>query len=390
MSYKINYTGGTNTDYIGDLEEEYKDHITTIEPEINFEFLKNLNCKEIIKFLESSKSISQNLGRKEWYILTDNINIPDYPHSYSQTNPENPEHNYRSLMTQNVLCNDVYCQLFFTKCLHKYLIDKYGNQDLRECWYQSIRDNIRDDDDEFNHFIDTTTIGVGAFEGNQLTSVVIPNSVTTIGNNAFNENNLTSVVIPNSVTTIGAGAFQENQLTSVEIPDSVTEIGIIAFQGNQLTSVVIPDFVISIGNGAFIDNQLTSVVIGNSVTEIGEGAFQNNVLTSVVFKSPSSVISIGNDAFQGNQLTFVEIPNSVTSIGNNAFEGNQLTSVIIGSSVESIGLNAFRNNNLTSVIVPKSVPIDDDIDNVVDYDDEIAVFDPNTQIVRNYPYPSYA
>ena len=373
MSYKINYTGGTNT----------------IPEEINFEFLKNSNCKQIIKFFESSKSISQNLGRKEWYILIDKINIPNYPHTYSQTNPETPEHNYRSLMTQNVLCNDIYCQLFFTKCLHKYLIEKYNNQDLRECWYQSIRDNIRDDDNNFNHFIDTTTIGVGAFNENNLTSVVIPNSVTTIGNNAFNENNLTSVVIPDYVTTIGAGAFQENQLTSVEIPNSVTEIGNIAFQGNQLTSVEIPDSVISIGNGAFIYNQLTSAVIGNSVTEIGEGAFQNNVLTSVVFKSPSSVISIGNNAFQGNQLTFVEIPNFVTSIGNNAFEGNQLTSVIIGSSVESIGFNAFRNNNLTSVIVPNSVPIDDDIDNEIDYDDENAVFDPNTQIVRNYPYPSY-
>ena len=46
-----------------------------------------------------------------------------------------------------------------------------------------------------------------------------------------------------------------NQLTSVIIPNSVTSIGNYAFgHGNQLTSVVIPDSVISIGEGAFYGN----------------------------------------------------------------------------------------------------------------------------------------
>ena len=44
MSYKINYTGGTNTDHIGDLEEEIpktKDYITTLQADpknLIFEF----------------------------------------------------------------------------------------------------------------------------------------------------------------------------------------------------------------------------------------------------------------------------------------------------------------------------------------------------------------
>ena len=87
--------------------------------------------------------------------------------------------------------------------------------------------------------IPVTTVGNGAFYGcNNLTSVVIPNSVTTIGNGAFYGcNNLTSVVIPNSVTTIGNGAFYGcNNLTSVVIPNSVTTIGSSAFYGcNNLT-----------------------------------------------------------------------------------------------------------------------------------------------------------
>jgi hypothetical protein len=87
--------------------------------------------------------------------------------------------------------------------------------------------------------------------------------------------------IPNSVTSIGDGAFLGNQLTSVTIPDSVTSIGDSAFWNNQLTSVIIPNSVTSIGDRAFLNNQLTSVIIPNSVTSIGDYAFWNNQLTSV-------------------------------------------------------------------------------------------------------------
>ena len=165
--------------------------------------------------------------------------------------------------------------------------------------------------------IDITTIGDRAFYNNQLTSVVIPNSVITIGNNAFQANQLTSVVIPDSVTTIGSDAFAGNQLTSVTIPNSVIKIGNYAFLGNQLTSVVIPDSVTTIGIYAFSGNQLTSVVIPHSVTTIARTAFANNQLTSVVI--PDSVTEIGGYAFANNQLTSVVIPDSVTEIGGYAF-----------------------------------------------------------------------
>ena len=51
------------------------------------------------------------------------------------------------------------------------------------------------------------SIGVKAFIGKGLTSVVIPGSVTSIGDYAFDGNNLTSVAIPDSVTSIGDRAF---------------------------------------------------------------------------------------------------------------------------------------------------------------------------------------
>ena len=252
--------------------------------------------------------------------------------------------------------------------------------------------------------VSVTSIGDSAFDSNNLTSVVIPDSVTTIGNYAFRYNNLTSVVIPDSVTTIGEGAFSGNNLTSVVIPDSVTAIGYeafdrnnltsvtignsvtrigdYAFSGNNLTSVVIPNGVTTIGMGAFRVNNLTSVVIPDSVTSIGEGAFNNNQLpesqayiyarngngsidyTTIVSYGgakrdnvviPNNVTTIGDLAFAENNLTSVIIPDSVTTIGDGAFEYNTLTSVVISNGVTTIGKRAFAYNNLTSVVISNGV-----------------------------------
>ena len=76
-----------------------------------------------------------------------------------------------------------------------------------------------------------TTIGEYAFNScNQLTSVIIPNSVTTINGYAFQGSGLKSITIPNSVTTVKGRVFQScSSLASVTIPNSVTTLGEGAF-----------------------------------------------------------------------------------------------------------------------------------------------------------------
>ena len=199
--------------------------------------------------------------------------------------------------------------------------------------------------------VDVETIGKDAFRSNQLTEVIIPNSVKIIGDGAFHDNQLTEVSIGNSVKSIGTGAFYGNKLTQVIIPNSVKSIGDYAFTGNQLTHVSIGNSVNSIGESAFSYNDLTEVIIPDSVNSIGESAFSYNGLTEVII--PDFVNSIGKNAFRGNDLTNVSIPNSVTSIGEGAFRYNDLTNVSIPNSVTSIGENAFSNNTgLTSFNLP--------------------------------------
>lgn len=60
----------------------------------------------------------------------------------------------------------------------------------------------------------------------------ITNYYTHEGNNTANSTCPRAVIIPGTVTTLGLGAFGNNQLTSVTIPNSVTTIGSYVFSSN--------------------------------------------------------------------------------------------------------------------------------------------------------------
>ena len=256
-------------------------------------------------------------------------------------------------------------------------------------------------------------IGSSAFDNcSDLTSVTIPNSVTRIGVGAFShctglisvhisdidawckiafsdsssnplsyahhlylgEEEITDLVIPNSVTSIGNYAFRAcSGLTSVTIPNSVTSIGGYAFSWcSGLTSVTIGNSVTSIGNSAFENcSSLTSVTIGNSVTSIGENAFLDCTgLTSVHISDIAAWCKISFSGYKSNPLSYAHhlylgeeeiknlvIPSSVTSIGRNTFRNcSGLVTVTIGNGVTSIGGGAFYGcTNLAAITIPNSV-----------------------------------
>ena len=101
--------------------------------------------------------------------------------------------------------------------------------------------------------------------GEEITELVIPNSVTTIGTIAFRGcSSLTSATIPNSVTEIGVGIFSDcTALASVSLPENLTKISVGMFYGcKNLASIIIPEGVTSIGSSAFNGcSSLTSVYV---------------------------------------------------------------------------------------------------------------------------------
>lgn len=117
--------------------------------------------------------------------------------------------------------------------------------------------------------------------------------VKTICEKAFNNNdNITSVIIPDSVTSIGWGSFLScDSLTSVVIPDCVTSIGTWAFYNcSSLTSLYITNIEawcnISFGSyhanplyyakNLYLNNELvTELVIPDTITEIKQYAINS-------------------------------------------------------------------------------------------------------------------
>lgn len=108
------------------------------------------------------------------------------------------------------------------------------------------------------------TITIDGFKkGHEVSNLVIPSTIE-----------LDGIVRP--VTSIGFGAFDRNNLTSLVIPDSVTDIADYAFLGNKLTNAVIPDSVNRIGNSAFYSNEITNVYILADEINIRYDMFEYN------------------------------------------------------------------------------------------------------------------
>ncbi|MDE7380656.1 MAG: leucine-rich repeat domain-containing protein [Muribaculaceae bacterium] len=149
-------------------------------------------------------------------------------------------------------------------------------------------------------------------------------TVTSIGNYSFMFNDITSVIIPESINMIDDWAFWGcSKLKSVSIGESVTKIGSHAFDGcSGLTSVFIPDSVTEICDCAFYDcTNLTTVNIPERVTEINSCAFKNCVKLSAA-PLHDYITAIHDYAFADcSRLSSVSIPGGVTTIGEGAFLG---------------------------------------------------------------------
>ena len=155
----------------------------------------------------------------------------------------------------------------------------------------------------------TASVGYNGDKG-YVGDVVIPHhyteddktyTVTSIAESGFFNyaNQITSVIIPNTVTAIGDYAFSCSEgIKKISIPDSVETIGTSALDYlQQLTEITLPKNLKTIGNFAFSDcSKLKDIIIPDGVTSIGDCVFSYCLgLENVVI--PVSVESIGTDLF---------------------------------------------------------------------------------------------
>lgn len=169
-------------------------------------------------------------------------------------------------------------------------------------------------------------------------------------------NEITDLVIPDSVLSIGSFAFSGcSSINSVFIPSTVKEIGISPFSNcTSLSTINVagdnPNYdsrdscnaIIWTASGVLIAG-CRNTVIPSTVTAIGNWAFNGCTELTHIF-IPGSVTRIGYESFyRCSSLIGVNIPNTVTNIGYQAFYGcSSLRSIHIPGSVKGIGSSAFE------------------------------------------------
>ena len=249
-----------------------------------------------------------------------------------------------------------------------------------------------------------TTIGIGAFQGNQeLRSVVLPETVTVLQKDVFRDcANLETVHLSDNIAKLITTTFSGcTSLREVNIPDSMTELKRSCFRDSPLRVLhigkslqIIPadtfQYTHSDQNGNWIVERTLEKVdvhpenpwlcyrdglllsadgtvllsalmdaafcqIPETVEVIAENAFVNmRQLRDVRFSS--RLQTIGSSAFQSTGLRSVRLPASLRSIESSAFRYcMDLSSVLFEDGVESIGEGAFAGCPIVSVMLPASV-----------------------------------
>ena len=154
-------------------------------------------------------------------------------------------------------------------------------------------------------------------------SGIIHEDTRVIYTEAFEGRNVTSVIIPDSVISIQDGAFWKcESLESITIGKGVKYIGYDAFNCcSSLKKITIPDNVERVDGSAFSGcSSLEEITIGKGIDKISS-AMLSGCSSLKNIEIPDNIKSISANAFGGcSSLTEIRIPSSVTSISDAEFK----------------------------------------------------------------------
>ncbi|MDD2435054.1 MAG: leucine-rich repeat domain-containing protein [Bacilli bacterium] len=147
---------------------------------------------------------------------------------------------------------------------------------------------------------DETTETITNYDSSCSKDVVIPKqiykndviyNIKYIGSNSFTNKQIKSLVLQDGIleindgTSNSNGAFAGNQITALNIPQSLTKIGGYAFYGNQITSLSTngTSNLEIIDTYAFSNSNISSLNLSNltNLTRINNAAFRYNLIPSV-------------------------------------------------------------------------------------------------------------
>ena len=206
---------------------------------------------------------------------------------------------------------------------------------------------------------DLTAIPANAFKGNSsfhcenLSGIILPQSVKSIGIYAFNTcKNLVDVVMPKTLDSIGSYAFHFcNSLTEIVIPEGVSELDIIFDFCPSLKNVSLPSSLRKLTSTFYNCSSLEKIVIPEGVETLGISVFSGcSSLVDVTlpstlreFEEHPTISDAGSMAFYScKSLKNIVIPDGVAKLSAGLFyECSSLESITIPASVTEIGRCAF-------------------------------------------------
>lgn len=155
---------------------------------------------------------------------------------------------------------------------------------------------------------DTTLV---LYTGQSAEHVTVPTGVCTIGKDAFNGTDVQSVLLPNSLTRIEARAFEGcSELHRINFPSSLRSIGEDAFREcTDLCSVHFADGLEDIGSFAFSESGIRTVILPPGMRRLRRGVFSYcpNLRTALLGE-----IEVLEAAFYGSvNLKDVVIPDTL-------------------------------------------------------------------------------